>query len=61
MAAAPEEVLPRLVDPAMELAGGEAAGLSLFEPDSGAGVFRWRHLQKSLSPLRRRDDPAQRY
>ena len=46
---ASENVLPRFVDIAMELTGGVAAGLSLFEAGEGAGVFRWRHLRGSLA------------
>ena len=51
MAEAPEQVLPRLVDLAMELTGGVSAGLSLYERDPQPGVFRWRHLQGVLAPF----------
>lgn len=43
------EVLPRLVDYAMQLTGGVSAGLSLYEPDPAPGVFRWRHLRGVLA------------
>jgi two-component sensor histidine kinase len=49
MADRPAEVLPRFVDLAMEMTGGSAAGLSIFEPDPAAGVFRWRFLRGALS------------
>lgn len=48
MADEPEKVLPQLVDQAMKLNGGSAAGLSLFEPGPEP-VFRWRHLQGILA------------
>lgn len=51
LAEAPQDVLPRLVDLAMDLTGGLSAGLSLYEPDPRPGQFRWRHLQGSLSPF----------
>jgi two-component sensor histidine kinase len=49
MADHPEKVLPRFVDLAMELTGGVAAGLSLYEKDPMPGVFRWRYLRGSLA------------
>lgn len=51
MADSPDEVLPRFVDLAMELAGGVSAGLSLYEPEPAPGVFRWRYLRGTLSPF----------
>ena len=45
----PDEVLPRFVDLAMELTGGIAAGLSLFESAPAPGIFRWRHLRGALA------------
>ncbi len=45
----PEAVLPRFVELAMAIGGGVSAGLSLHEPGTGAGVFRWRYLHGSLS------------
>jgi len=49
MADQPEEVLPRFVDLAMEIAGGVSAGLSLYEETPAPGVFRWQYLQGALS------------
>ena len=51
MADQPEEVLPRFVDLAMEMAGGVSAGLSLYEETPAPGVFRWQYLQGALSPF----------
>jgi two-component sensor histidine kinase len=45
----PDEVLPRFVDLAMEMFGGVAAGLSLYEENPSPGVFRWRYLRGSLA------------
>ena len=44
-----EEVLPRFVDFAMELAGGVAAGISVFESEARPPVFRWAFLRGSLA------------
>jgi len=44
MADQPEEVLPRFVDLAMEMAGGVSAELSLYEETPAPGVFRWQYL-----------------
>ena len=51
MADRPEGVLPHFVDLAMELTGGVAAGLSLYEKDPMPGIFLWRYLRGSLAPL----------
>jgi two-component sensor histidine kinase len=51
MADSPDEILPRFVDLAMEIAGGASAGLSLYEPNPAPGVFRWRFLRGVLSPF----------
>lgn len=53
----PEDVLPRFVDLAMEMTGGVAAGLSLFEENPAPGVFRWRYLRGSLSPFENATTP----
>ena len=45
----PEEVLPRFVDLAIELAAGIASGISVFESDASPQVFRWAFLRGSLS------------
>jgi two-component sensor histidine kinase len=47
MSQAPEEVLPRFVELAMELTDGVSAGLSILEPEAPK-VFRWRNLCGSL-------------
>ena len=45
MAEQPDQVLPRLVHLAMELCGGQSAGISLYEAKPpGPGIFRWHHL-----------------
>lgn len=48
MSRAPEEVLPRFVELAMQLTGGVSAGLSLLEPEAPQ-TFRWRNLCGTLS------------
>ena len=48
MSRAPEEVLPRFVQLAMQLTGGISAGLSLLEPEAPT-TFRWRNLCGTLS------------
>lgn len=48
---APTEMLPKLVELAMELTGGISAGLSLIEADGPSPVFRWHHLRGLLSPF----------
>jgi two-component sensor histidine kinase len=45
----PAEVLPRLVDLAIELCGGISGGISLYEKDPAPGVFRWHHLRGNLT------------
>jgi two-component sensor histidine kinase len=49
MASNPEQVLPKFVSLAMEMAGGVSAGLSLYEETPAPGVFRWHHLQGTLA------------
>ena len=51
MVDAPEAVLPRFVDLALEITGGVSAGLSLYEEAPAPGVFRWRYLRGVLSPF----------
>jgi two-component sensor histidine kinase len=51
MADAPENMLPRFVDLAMEMTGGVSAGLSLYEENPSPGVFRWRYLRGVLAPF----------
>lgn len=46
---APEEVLPRFVELAMNVTGAVSAGLSLYEQLPAPGVFRWRYLKGLLS------------
>lgn len=46
----PEQVLPRLVERAMQLTGAASAGISAFELEHGsAGIFRWRDLRGKLA------------
>src|SRR5271154_2581402 len=47
----PEQVLPRFVDLAMEMTGGESAALSLYEENPAPGVFRWRYVCGLLAPF----------
>ncbi|MES0108360.1 HWE histidine kinase domain-containing protein [Mesorhizobium sp. M0013] len=48
MADNPGEIMPRLVDLALEMTGSVTGGLSLFEPDPAPGIFRWHHLRGRL-------------
>lgn len=41
----PGDVLPRLVDLALELTGALSGGLSLYEAEPAPGRFRWQHLR----------------
>lgn len=46
----PGQVLPRLVERAMQLAGAASAGISAFESEHGTpGIFRWRDLRGKLA------------
>ena len=48
----PEQVLPKLVERAMEMTGATSAGISEFESrEEGPGVFRWRDLKGELAPF----------
>lgn len=50
MLAHPEQVLPVLVERAMQMTGAASAGISAFEPEEGgAGHFRWRDLRGKLA------------
>ena len=50
MAEHPAQVLPRLVEQAMEICEAASAGISLYEPQpEGAGIFRWHHLTGVLA------------
>lgn len=44
----PTAALPRFVALAMEITGASSAGLSIHEPETGTGVFRWTHLHGVL-------------
>lgn len=48
MSRAPDEVLPRFVELAMQLTSGVSAGLSVLEPEAPT-TFRWRNLCGTLS------------
>ena len=48
MVDAPEQVLPLLVDTAMEICDAVSGGISLYEADPPPGVFRWHHLRGDL-------------
>ena len=41
MADHPAEVLPHLVDLAIDICGGVSGGISLYEEKPSPGVFRW--------------------
>src|SRR6187402_784196 len=45
----PKAALPRFVALAMEITGASSAGLSIHEPETGTGVFRWTHLHGVLA------------
>jgi two-component sensor histidine kinase len=46
----PEQVLPKLVERAMEMTGAASAGISAFESQEGTpGIFRWRDLKGELA------------
>jgi GAF domain-containing protein len=47
----PQQVLPALVDLAMEITGGSTAGLSLYEKEPAPGIFRWHYLRGKLAPF----------
>src|SRR6202012_5460481 len=47
MANNPSQVLPTLVDLAIELCGAVAGGISIYEKDGE--VFRWHHLRGTLA------------
>jgi two-component sensor histidine kinase len=49
MAEDPEQVLPKFVTLAMEMAEGISAGLSLYEEHPAPGIFRWQHLVGTLA------------
>ena len=43
------DILPRLVDLALEMCEGTSAGLSLFEASPAPGIFRWHDLRGVLA------------
>lgn len=51
MRTAPAEFLPLFVDLAMEICGGVAAGLCVYEEHPAPGLFRWLYLRGTLSSL----------
>jgi two-component sensor histidine kinase len=57
MADNPADILPYFVDQAMELTGGDSAGLSLYDPDTAPEVFEWRHLRGTLARFERATTP----
>lgn len=44
----PQQVLPVLVDCAIEACEAVSGGISLYEPEPAPGVFRWHHLRGDL-------------
>ena len=48
MADHPAEVLPHLVDLAIDICGGVSGGISLYEEKPSPGVFRWHYLRGDL-------------
>jgi len=48
MADHPADVLPHLVDLAIEICGGTSGGISLYEENPSPGVFRWHYLRGNL-------------
>ena len=51
MADLPDEILPRLVDLALEITESVSGGLSLHEENPAPGVFRWHYLRGALAPF----------
>lgn len=49
MVDSPGEILPQLVDLAMEVCGAVSGGISLFEAEPDPGVFRWHFLRGELA------------
>ena len=47
----PDDILPRFVDLALEMAEGSAAGISLYEDNPAPGIFRWHNVRGALSPF----------
>src|SRR5689334_19835832 len=47
----PEQVLPLLVDNALEICGAVSGGISLYEPEPPPGVFRWHHVRGEMQTL----------
>jgi two-component sensor histidine kinase len=46
----PEQVLPKLVERAMDMTGAASAGISAYEKQEGTpGIFRWRDLKGELA------------
>jgi len=44
----PADVLPHLVDLAIDICGGISGGISLYEESPSPGVFRWHYLRGNL-------------
>jgi PAS domain S-box-containing protein len=44
MADSPQTILQKLVETALNLCRADSAGISIFEPNGGAGVFRWHAI-----------------
>lgn len=45
---APDEILPKFVDLAMQLTGASSAGISLLEETASPPIFRWHYLRGLL-------------
>lgn len=45
----PADVLPRLVDLALDITDSVSGGISLFKDDPHPGIFRWHYLRGNLS------------
>jgi hypothetical protein len=45
----PGDVLPRLVDLAMQICGSNSGGISLLEENPAPGLFRWHYLRGALN------------
>lgn len=50
MANAPERILQKLVDTALDLCHAHSAGLSLLEDEKGTKIFRWHGIAGKFSP-----------
>lgn len=51
MAADPDTILQVLAETVLDILGAGSAGISVLEPGTGGGVFRWRAIAGSFAPM----------